>query len=296
MASFLVYAAACLLAALWYAAWFRRHSRPRSAPLPPGPTGLPLVGSIPFLEPDLHSYFARLARAHGPIFSLRLGAKLAVVVTSPSLAREVLKRPGRGLRQPRRPRRRARHRLRRRGRDRMEPQRARVAHAPPRMRPRDALPRRPRRRLRPPPPGGEGRGEKPPGARGQLRGRRRGDVPDGDERDHEHAVGRDAGGPGGAECGGEGVPGAGGGDNGAAGAAQCVGLLPGAGEVRPAGDSEADAHPVGALRSHLRVNHREEKKEIGGGGTQNARRRRLLGSHAKVGGGRWGRSDAVYHD
>ncbi|CAL9062107.1 geraniol 8-hydroxylase-like [Musa acuminata AAA Group] len=91
MDSFLVYAAACLLAALWYAAWFRRHSRPRSAPLPPGPIGLPLVGSLPFLEPDLHSYFARLARAHGPIFSLRLGAKLAVVVTSPSLAREVLK-------------------------------------------------------------------------------------------------------------------------------------------------------------------------------------------------------------
>ncbi|CAL9126924.1 unnamed protein product, partial [Musa textilis] len=108
----------------------------------------------------------------------------------------------------------------------MEPQRARVAHAPPRMRPRDALPRRPRRRLRPPPPGGEGRGEKPPGARGQLRGRRRGDVPDGDERDHEHAVGRDAGGPGGAECGGEGVPGAGGGDNGAAGAPNVSDFFP----------------------------------------------------------------------
>ncbi|TVU04691.1 hypothetical protein EJB05_47821, partial [Eragrostis curvula] len=36
-------------------------------------------------------YFARLAGKYGPIFSIRLGSKLGVVITSPSLAREVLR-------------------------------------------------------------------------------------------------------------------------------------------------------------------------------------------------------------
>ncbi|CAL5000699.1 unnamed protein product [Urochloa decumbens] len=59
--------------------------------LPPGPTGFPLVGSLPSLDPQLHAYFARLAGQYGPIFSIRLGSKLGVVVTSAPLAREVLR-------------------------------------------------------------------------------------------------------------------------------------------------------------------------------------------------------------
>ncbi|XP_077219317.1 flavonoid 3'-monooxygenase-like [Tasmannia lanceolata] len=59
--------------------------------LPPGPRGLPLVGSLLFLDPELHRYFAKLARTYGPIMSLRLGHKLCVVVSSSSLAKEVLK-------------------------------------------------------------------------------------------------------------------------------------------------------------------------------------------------------------
>ncbi|KAL8152583.1 hypothetical protein V2J09_010343 [Rumex salicifolius] len=60
-------------------------------PLPPGPKGLPVVGMLPFLDPQLHTYFARLARAHGPLLSLRLGYKIAVVVSSPSAAKQLLK-------------------------------------------------------------------------------------------------------------------------------------------------------------------------------------------------------------
>ncbi|XP_047326745.1 geraniol 8-hydroxylase-like [Impatiens glandulifera] len=59
--------------------------------LPPGPMGLPLFGSLPFLHPELHSYFTDLAKTYGPIFSLRLGKKIAIVISTPSVAREVLK-------------------------------------------------------------------------------------------------------------------------------------------------------------------------------------------------------------
>nr|CAB3481654.1 unnamed protein product [Digitaria exilis]CAB3483741.1 unnamed protein product [Digitaria exilis] len=85
----LFYAALLLAAASFlYLASIRRRRR---SDLPPGPRGLPLVGSLPSLDPQLHDYFARLASRYGPIFSIRLGSKLGVVVTSPSLAREVLR-------------------------------------------------------------------------------------------------------------------------------------------------------------------------------------------------------------
>nr|QWK52277.1 cytochrome P450 706A4 [Isatis tinctoria] len=71
---------------IWYL--FKRSPQP---PLPPGPRGLPIVGNLPFLDPDLHTYFTNLAQEHGPIFKLNLGSKLTVVVNSPSLAREILK-------------------------------------------------------------------------------------------------------------------------------------------------------------------------------------------------------------
>lgn len=63
----------------------------RRPPLPPGPRGLPLVGSLPFLDAELHSHFAKLATTYGPIFSLSLGTQTTIVISSPSAAREVLK-------------------------------------------------------------------------------------------------------------------------------------------------------------------------------------------------------------
>ncbi|XP_010543251.1 PREDICTED: cytochrome P450 93A2-like [Tarenaya hassleriana] len=73
---------------LWYIRLFTKAKRP---PLPPGPPGLPIVGNLPFLQPELQKYFDALAGKYGPIFKLRLGAKLAVVISSPEMAREVLK-------------------------------------------------------------------------------------------------------------------------------------------------------------------------------------------------------------
>ncbi|TXG70753.1 hypothetical protein EZV62_005688 [Acer yangbiense] len=60
-------------------------------PLPPGPPGLPLLGNLPFLETDHHRYLAKLSEIYGPIMKLQLGRKLCVVISSPSLAKQVLK-------------------------------------------------------------------------------------------------------------------------------------------------------------------------------------------------------------
>ena len=59
--------------------------------LPPGPRGLPLMGYLPFLGTDLHREFANLASFYGPIFKFWLGNKLCIVITSPTLVKEVVR-------------------------------------------------------------------------------------------------------------------------------------------------------------------------------------------------------------
>ncbi|KAK4833155.1 hypothetical protein QYF36_002192 [Acer negundo] len=82
--------AATLLAISLYA-WLIKKPFTSVPPLPPGPPGLPLLGNLPFLEPDLHRYFAKLSEIYGPIIKLQLGRKLCVVISSPSTAKQVLK-------------------------------------------------------------------------------------------------------------------------------------------------------------------------------------------------------------
>ncbi|KAL7182855.1 hypothetical protein ACSBR1_041514 [Camellia fascicularis] len=60
-------------------------------PLPPGPLGLPILGSLPFLDPELHTHFSTLSQTHGPILTLRLGTKIGIVISSPSISRQILK-------------------------------------------------------------------------------------------------------------------------------------------------------------------------------------------------------------
>uniref|UniRef100_A0A803PLX9 Cytochrome P450 n=1 Tax=Cannabis sativa TaxID=3483 RepID=A0A803PLX9_CANSA len=71
--------------------YLKLRSNRASPPLPPGPRGLPLLGNLLSLDPELHTYFTNLAQTHGPILKLQLGNKVGIVITSPSLAREVLK-------------------------------------------------------------------------------------------------------------------------------------------------------------------------------------------------------------
>ncbi|CAI0429031.1 unnamed protein product [Linum tenue] len=57
--------------------------------LPPSPPwGLPIVGHASLMKPPIHRTLHALAQRHGPIFSLRLGTRPAVVVSSAALAEE----------------------------------------------------------------------------------------------------------------------------------------------------------------------------------------------------------------
>ncbi|XP_010555478.1 PREDICTED: flavonoid 3'-monooxygenase-like [Tarenaya hassleriana] len=76
----------------WYIWVYVKSKTPGTSPsLPPGHPGLPMVGNLPFLDPELHRCFQSLAKRYGPILKLRFGSKLAIVVTSPALAKEIYK-------------------------------------------------------------------------------------------------------------------------------------------------------------------------------------------------------------
>ncbi|KAI3777474.1 hypothetical protein L1987_47274 [Smallanthus sonchifolius] len=59
---------------------------------PPGPRGLPFIGNLHQLDKSsLHTSLWNLSKPYGPIISLRFGFNSAVVISSASLAKEVLK-------------------------------------------------------------------------------------------------------------------------------------------------------------------------------------------------------------
>lgn len=84
----LLFTVSTLLWFLWI--WKKSNTNP-TAPLPPGPRGLPLLGYLPFLGANLHLEFTDMARVYGPIFKLQLGTKLCIVVSSPELVKQVVR-------------------------------------------------------------------------------------------------------------------------------------------------------------------------------------------------------------
>ncbi|XP_020224170.1 cytochrome P450 83B1 [Cajanus cajan] len=59
---------------------------------PPGPRGLPMIGNLHQLDTsNLNFQLWQFSKRHGPLFSLQLGFKRAIVVSSPKLAKELLK-------------------------------------------------------------------------------------------------------------------------------------------------------------------------------------------------------------
>ncbi|TYH95130.1 hypothetical protein ES332_A12G085900v1 [Gossypium tomentosum] len=55
---------------------------------PPSPLALPILGHLHLLKEPLHRTLFTLSQKHGPIFSLKLGSRFLVVVSSPSTVQE----------------------------------------------------------------------------------------------------------------------------------------------------------------------------------------------------------------
>ncbi|KAK6158028.1 hypothetical protein DH2020_005342 [Rehmannia glutinosa] len=87
----LVNSALILTFSILWSFWLLIKSSSKTPLLPPGPRGLPIVGYLPFLRKDLHHQLTELSHRHGPIFKLWLGNKLWIVISSPSLIKEVLR-------------------------------------------------------------------------------------------------------------------------------------------------------------------------------------------------------------
>ncbi|KAK8684897.1 hypothetical protein V6N13_040911 [Hibiscus sabdariffa] len=68
--------------------WRRRDETKR---LPPGPTGLPILGNLLTIGSNPHQDLQRLAHKYGPIMHLRLGLMPVIVVSSPEAAKLFLK-------------------------------------------------------------------------------------------------------------------------------------------------------------------------------------------------------------
>ncbi|XP_058187589.1 cytochrome P450 81Q32-like [Rhododendron vialii] len=60
--------------------------------LPPSPPYLPVIGHLHLIKQPLHRTFHKLSQTLGPVFSVRFGSQLVVVVSSPSAVEECFTR------------------------------------------------------------------------------------------------------------------------------------------------------------------------------------------------------------
>ncbi|KAF1876589.1 hypothetical protein Lal_00021147 [Lupinus albus] len=83
----------CLTLLLLVLFFFHKHRSNKNPPPPPGPRGLPIIGNLLQLNDSstFHLQLWKLSKIYGPLFSLQLGLRPCVVVSSPKLAKEILK-------------------------------------------------------------------------------------------------------------------------------------------------------------------------------------------------------------
>ncbi|PHT79028.1 hypothetical protein T459_17080 [Capsicum annuum] len=72
--------------------WFiiKPYVQSKSKKLPPGPTGLPIVGSLFELGSKPNQSLAQLAKTHGPLMTLKFGSLTTIIVSSADVAKEIL--------------------------------------------------------------------------------------------------------------------------------------------------------------------------------------------------------------
>lgn len=64
--------------------------RRKTAPYPPGPKGLPIIGNMNMMDQLTHRGLAKLAKQYGGVFHLRIGFLPMVAISNAEAAREVL--------------------------------------------------------------------------------------------------------------------------------------------------------------------------------------------------------------
>lgn len=69
---------------------FLRWGQDRNLNIPPGPSGLPLIGNLPaFLSSSPTDFFAECSKKFGDIFKLQLGRQRVFIVSDTDLVRKV---------------------------------------------------------------------------------------------------------------------------------------------------------------------------------------------------------------
>ncbi|XP_077973181.1 cytochrome P450 2A13-like [Styela clava] len=74
--------------------WWRSN---RKSGLPPGPTGLPLLGYIPFMGKKPQNTLAKLRKQYGSIYTLPLGSRTFVVLNDFDIIHEALMKKGNAI-------------------------------------------------------------------------------------------------------------------------------------------------------------------------------------------------------